>query len=257
MMCFGKWTTFPRFIEGKDGTRLYVRLYGDPTRRPLILLHREWDMGTMFSSWIETLSSRWHVIIPDLRGHGLSSKPEHLDGYQAHHFAEDLHTLMQALHLPPAWLYGAGQLGRQVLNAYLDRYRETCVSGLLLSSISALLDPDVLERVLCSSQSMAQAEDSFTALQSCLYPDGTHCPPAFWQRFAAARLVPRAVSVGLAHLFRVPITDQVLRSWSPRPLIVSEGASLARMLAEIASNDRQNSKWLYEMESSHHASPLY
>lgn len=237
-MCFGKWTTFPRFIVGKDGTCLYVRLYGDQTRPPLILLHREWDMGTMFSSWIEGLSSRWQVIIPDLRGHGLSSKPEHPDGYLAHHFADDLHTLIQALHLPPAWLYGACQLGRQVLNAYLDCYGDASLSGLLVSAASALLDPDILEGVLCSSQSVAQAQVSFAALQSCLYPDGKRCPPAFWQRFAPARLVPHAASLGLAHLLRVPITDQDLSSWSPQPLIVSESASLARVLSEIAPDER-------------------
>lgn len=230
-MCLAQWTTFPRFITCRDGTRLYVRLYGDRQAPPLILLHREWQMGEMFSCWIEELSSRWRVIIPDQRGHGLSSQPEDPIAYLPQQFAQDLQTLIQVLNLRPAWLYGDGQLGRQVLNAYLARYGQASISGVLVSATSIRLDPDTLEDALCSSGPGTQV--SFAALQACLSPEGTPCPAAFWQRFAAAHLMPRAASLGLASLFRAPVTEQDLRSWSPRPLIVSEGVSLARMLPEV------------------------
>jgi pimeloyl-ACP methyl ester carboxylesterase len=64
-------------------------------KEPLIVLHGLADCGLVWSSLAETLSTTHHIIAPDLRGHGNSSKPE--TGYLFADFIADLEGLMAAL----------------------------------------------------------------------------------------------------------------------------------------------------------------
>ncbi|MFC2125014.1 alpha/beta fold hydrolase [Bacteroidota bacterium] len=56
-----------------NGITMYYRINGEG--EPLILLHGFTQTGNVWDSMIEDLSSKYRLIIPDLRGHGRSTNP--------------------------------------------------------------------------------------------------------------------------------------------------------------------------------------
>ena len=62
---------------------------------PLLLLHGLADCGIVWVSPAEFLGDRYHIIAPDLRGHGESSKPD--SGYRCEDIIADLEALMDSL----------------------------------------------------------------------------------------------------------------------------------------------------------------
>ena len=62
---------------------------------PLLLLHGLADHGMVWGSLAEFLATRYHIIAPDLRGHGESGKPD--SGYHYDDIIADLEALMNGL----------------------------------------------------------------------------------------------------------------------------------------------------------------
>jgi pimeloyl-ACP methyl ester carboxylesterase len=66
--------------------------------RPLLLVHGFTGAGSDFEDYLEPLSELgWHVVTPDLRGHGGSTKPPDEAAYSFDRFADDLLALLDAL----------------------------------------------------------------------------------------------------------------------------------------------------------------
>jgi pimeloyl-ACP methyl ester carboxylesterase len=61
-------------------------------QQPLLLLHGLADCGMVWASLAESLRQRYHILAPDLRGHGDSSKP--VRGYSCADIVADLEALM-------------------------------------------------------------------------------------------------------------------------------------------------------------------
>jgi pimeloyl-ACP methyl ester carboxylesterase len=77
---------------------------GPPNGPPLLLLHglgRRWQV---FLPLIPTLSLRWHIFAPDLRGHGKSSRVAR--GYHGPQYSEDIACLPRERVAAPAVLFG-------------------------------------------------------------------------------------------------------------------------------------------------------
>lgn len=64
-------------------------------KEPLLLLHGLGDHALVWSSLGEYLSDHYHIIAPDMRGHGYSSKP--LTGYTTSDVLRDLEGLLAHL----------------------------------------------------------------------------------------------------------------------------------------------------------------
>lgn len=116
------------FIE-IAGSRLHYAAHGDPAAPPLVLVHgmrdhaRSWD-------WIAAaLADRWHVIAPDLRGHG-DSFHAGASGYGLAAFVLDLADLIDALALATVALVGhslGGAIALRYAAAFPERVRTLCV----------------------------------------------------------------------------------------------------------------------------------
>lgn len=65
------------------------------TKTPLLLLHGLADCAMVWSSLGNYLAEHYHIVAPDLRGHGESSKPEF--GYSSQDIIADLEGLMTHL----------------------------------------------------------------------------------------------------------------------------------------------------------------
>jgi pimeloyl-ACP methyl ester carboxylesterase len=73
-------------------------------KEPLILLHGLADNALVWSSLGDYLAPKYHIIAPDLRGHGESSKPE--KGYTFAEVIADLEEFINNLGLTNAYILG-------------------------------------------------------------------------------------------------------------------------------------------------------
>lgn len=99
-----------------DGTQ-YVRVGG--TGPAVVLLHGFGDTGDMWVPLAEVLMKDHTVIVPDLRGMGLSSHPE--DGYRKVAQARDLATILDRLAIKNVVLV-AHDIGNMVGYAFAAQY---------------------------------------------------------------------------------------------------------------------------------------
>ncbi len=114
---------FPARFQTKtiaaNGTQIHVRVGGSGPA--VILIHGFGDTGDMWVRLGEELARDHTVIVPDLRGMGLSAKPS--DGYDKWTQAADMRAVLEALGIERADVVGH-DIGTMVAYAYAARYRD-------------------------------------------------------------------------------------------------------------------------------------
>lgn len=103
-----------QYFQGRDGVRLAYRELGDG--RPLILIHG--FFSTAMVNWVryghaaKIAALGYRVVMPDLRGHGDSSKPHDASAYPPDVLADDGFALLEHLELTDYDLGGYSLGGR-------------------------------------------------------------------------------------------------------------------------------------------------
>ena len=124
---------FPSGFQTKDiaanGTRIHVRVGG--TGPVVLLIHGFGDTGDMWAKLAADLARDHTVIVPDLRGMGLSDKPD--GGYDKWNQAADMRAVLEALHIDKAAVVGH-DLGTMVAYAYAARYRDKTVKLVVMDA---------------------------------------------------------------------------------------------------------------------------
>ena len=115
------------FLELPSGNRINYRVTGDGL--PLVFLHG-WGMSGEVWGMQEHLGQDYQLIMPDLRGHGLSSAPA--AGYCFDDFAHDLVELFTALKLERAVVVG-WSMGAQVLLQAIPLLKNGLAGAVLVS----------------------------------------------------------------------------------------------------------------------------
>ena len=87
-----------------NGFRVHVAEAGDPEAPPLVMQHGWPQHWWSWHKVIPQLAEHYHVICPDLRGHGWSDAPA--AGYDKPQFAADLIGVLDALELDKVRLVG-------------------------------------------------------------------------------------------------------------------------------------------------------
>ena len=100
-----------------NGTTLHVRIGG--TGPAVVLLHGFADTGDMWAPLAAALAADHMVIVPDLRGMGLSAVPEH--GFEKMNQAKDIADTLDTLHVARADIVGH-DIGNMVAFAFAERY---------------------------------------------------------------------------------------------------------------------------------------
>lgn len=91
-----------KFIE-VQGIKLHYLEWGERGKPDLLLVHGWTSFAWSWSAVAEYFCRRFHIVAPDLRGHGESDKPQ--TGYRLRDFTEDVCQLMQNLELhKPAYV---------------------------------------------------------------------------------------------------------------------------------------------------------
>jgi pimeloyl-ACP methyl ester carboxylesterase len=86
-----------------NGIRLVYREEGDPTAPPLLLIHGRTADHNDWNGITQHFAARYHVLVPDLRGHGASDHP---GDYRLPVMAGDVVALLDHLGLERATLVG-------------------------------------------------------------------------------------------------------------------------------------------------------
>ncbi len=115
-------------VTTSDGVRLRVSDTGGGGI-PLILLHGWGQTAALFDGQLTGLAGARRVIAYDMRGHGLSDKPDH--GYRIARLAADLRDVLDALGIEQADLLG-WSMGASVTWSYLELFGSARVRSLVI-----------------------------------------------------------------------------------------------------------------------------
>lgn len=147
-------------LAGADGLQLTADEAGDPAAPTVILLHGGGQTRHAWGTTLQTLSSRWHVLSVDLRGHGDSAWAPDGD-YTIEAFASDVRAVTSTLPSPPV-LVGASLGGLSSLIAIADHPDEDIARALVLVDVAPRLEPAGIARI---GEFMTAHLDGFASLE--------------------------------------------------------------------------------------------
>ncbi|MSP13768.1 MAG: alpha/beta fold hydrolase [Chloroflexi bacterium] len=128
-----------------DGAILYYETFGRgrATRLPVVLIHGATGTGRSHWQMIAPLLARdYYVIVPDCRGHGQSTNPEH--SYTFKQMAADTAGLVHALGYRRAHIIGHSNGGNVVLVTLMEH--PEVVQTAVLQAANAYVSSDLVER---------------------------------------------------------------------------------------------------------------
>lgn len=105
------------FFETSDGAKLYYQQKGEGNT--IVLIHGWSADHTSYDQSFDLLSKNFQVISYDLRGHGISDRPE--KGLSIKRFATDLEELMEYLNLQEVTLVGHS-MGASISFEYVKKF---------------------------------------------------------------------------------------------------------------------------------------
>jgi pimeloyl-ACP methyl ester carboxylesterase len=212
-----------RFVEAASGP-LCVCEWGEAARDPLLLVHGMLDQGAAWQLTALHLEQQFHVLAPDLRGHGRSASAAPFGPAMMEHVA-DLERLLSSADRP------SHLVGHSL--------------GAIVAGIVAALRPELVRTLVLVEGVLPRAASEHDLLQRLSRQLDHMTMPAHHPRFpdlsaAAARLrdanpsLPLEFARELAARVTVPAGDGVTWSWDPNvrsryasPLELSREACLS------------------------------
>ena len=122
------------------GVRLHYVEQGDSNGPPIILLHGYSDSWVSYTQVLPLIDKKYHVYVPDLRGHGESDRPA--SGYTFPDFANDIIAFMDAKGLKKATIVGHS-MGSFVAQHVAATARERVEKLVLVGSAPAVSNGEV------------------------------------------------------------------------------------------------------------------
>lgn len=124
--------SFPRL---RSGIKVRVVERGDPSAPPVLMIHGWGCSAYIFRDNMPAVANAgFRAIATDLKGHGLSDKPQDASEYTVDALVGHVHELVDALDLPRATLVGHS-LGGSLIYHYSVRHPERVTSLALLSPV--------------------------------------------------------------------------------------------------------------------------
>ena len=169
------------YWQSHDGLRLYSRFYPGPEKAAatVLCLHGLTRNSRDFEDLAAHLQQQYHVIVPDLRGRGLSARDPQLKNYQPAVYLKDIVALLAALDSPRVAVIGTS-LGGMLAMMLGIKYRPN-ITGIVLNDIGPELDPAGIERIkqyagrlpapVSWAEAIAQTQATFGSAWPDLTPD--------------------------------------------------------------------------------------
>jgi pimeloyl-ACP methyl ester carboxylesterase len=177
------------WFESFDGLKLFSRVYPGPSAAaPLVLcLHGLMRNSRDFEDLATHLASRYRVIVPDVRGRGLSARDHEPANYQLPVYLQDLVTLLGGLGARRLSAIGTSMGG---LLAMLLAVRESgLVDAIVLNDIGPELDRAGLERIrgyAGRSPPVANWAQAAAVVRGIYASEWPNLSPARWDKIARA-----------------------------------------------------------------------
>ncbi|WP_303310129.1 alpha/beta fold hydrolase [Hymenobacter sp. BT730] len=129
-----------------NGVKLYYETYGQG--EPLLLLHGNGESISSFRQQIGTLAKQYQVIAVDTRDQGKSAATKGRLSYDL--FADDIHALLEHLHVPAAHIVGwsdGGNTGLSMALRYPAQVKSLVTMGANLYADTTAVDAKLLKEV--------------------------------------------------------------------------------------------------------------
>ena len=135
------------WFDSEDGLRLFGRVYAAPSAdAPVVLcLHGLMRNGRDFADLAARLAAGHRVIVPDVRGRGLSARDPDPNHYQIPVYLRDVQTLLAGLGAVRVRIVGTSMGGLMAM--VLAATQPGLVAGIVLNDVGPEVDPAGLERI--------------------------------------------------------------------------------------------------------------
>ncbi len=139
-----------RFWTSQDGLKLYFRDYEGPADQPsdalpIICLHGLTRNSRDFAELASQLSTRHRVLVPDVRGRGLSEHAKDWQTYSPIHYVADLQALLAQEGIERFIAIGTSMGG--LMTMILSAMKPGIIAGAVLNDIGPEIDPAGIERI--------------------------------------------------------------------------------------------------------------
>ncbi|HSO93035.1 MAG TPA: alpha/beta fold hydrolase, partial [Candidatus Dormibacteraeota bacterium] len=128
-----------------NGARLHYEVFGTQavSATPILLFHGATITGQAdWGEFVPLLAQHFTVILPDCRGHGQSTNPNH--SYSFREMADDAAALLRALGYDRAHIIGHSNGGNVALVILLEH--PEVVQSCVIQAANAFVSPDLLVR---------------------------------------------------------------------------------------------------------------
>jgi pimeloyl-ACP methyl ester carboxylesterase len=140
-------TSSEYWFDSPEGLRLFSRVYPGPTpTAPVVVcLHGLMRNGRDFEDLAVHLAPAYRVVVPDVRGRGLSARAPNSGNYQIPVYLKDLLLLFAGLGVGRASIIGTSMGGLMAM--VLAAMQPQLVAGIVLNDVGPEIDPEGLERI--------------------------------------------------------------------------------------------------------------
>jgi pimeloyl-ACP methyl ester carboxylesterase len=201
------------WFQAADGLRLFARVYPGPSSSvPVVLcLHGLTRNGRDFEELAPHLASRYRVVVPDVRGRGLSARDGTTANYQIATYIADLLPLLAGLGAAPVAIVGTSMGG--IMAMVMAATQPRLVSRIVLNDVGPEVDPIGLERIRAYAGRAPQVSSWPEAAEQLRRVFGAAWVGLSEQRWQQlARRSYRADGAGLLHADADPAIGDVIRN---------------------------------------------
>lgn len=131
------------FID-RNGVKIYYEVHGD-AGTAILLTHGYSESGAMWEDQIEALSSRYRLILWDMRGHGRSDYPDDLSEYSEAKTIGDIEAILNAEGIDAA-VIGGMSLGGYMSLAFYRAHPERVKALIIVDAGPGLRDDQAREK---------------------------------------------------------------------------------------------------------------
>jgi pimeloyl-ACP methyl ester carboxylesterase len=201
------------WFDSHDGRRLFSRVYRGPqASAPVLLcLHGLTRNSRDFEDLAPPLAAHYRVIVPDVRGRGLSQRDPDPGNYRLPVYLQDVETLLAGLGAAQVAVIGTSMGG--LMGMTLAATRPGLISRLVLNDVGPELDPVGLERIrqyAGRSPAVADWDGAIAQLRRVFSPAWPDLPAERWE--VIARRCYRRSAAGLLEPDADPMIGEVLRA---------------------------------------------
>jgi pimeloyl-ACP methyl ester carboxylesterase len=135
------------WYDSQEGLRLFARVYPAPAAAAptVVCLHGLMRTGRDFEDLAKHLAAHSRVIVPDVRGRGLSARDPNFNNYQLPIYLTDLLRMLAGLAAVRVTLIGTSMGGLMAM--VLAAMQPDVVAGIVLNDVGPEVDPAGLARI--------------------------------------------------------------------------------------------------------------